>query len=493
CALCKRPGHDLATCRTLPRLRLLDKQNKERRSKKGKRPPGERAFAVKHTNKTLTNYQCLPYGPNQTNFLVDSGASSHMLDPHYLKAEFPAHLLPTSTNNTLHVTCGGGSQLPATLVQVPISSNGKPISTPSSPTTLMIVPGLGRNLLSASKLAKEGINTTIGTTAQLVRTSDGTTFPIKERENLYELPVTIHWEHLTPQLAMLARVPTAKDWHKRLGHCSPKSLHALATTPNSGIKLSADELKELRSSTRIQCETCISSKATHRPRNTKPPRSPATKPLERVHCDIWGPAKTTALRGVKYLIIFSCAATRFKTVYGLTSKDKAYKALRAFQMHYAAPKALTISYIRSDSEAVFVGPDSKFRETCEDMSIRLERSPPYVKNANGKAERDWRSIIDLARCSLEEAPHLPRSLWHEAAMHASYTLCMLPLDSLQGASPHTKFQGSLPNLSFLRPFGCVAYVRLENHQRDDKLSPVTFKGYLVGYDSDCPTYRIFKP
>ncbi|CAM9903909.1 unnamed protein product, partial [Chrysoparadoxa australica] len=163
CGYCKKPGHELANCRTLAKLRQLDKQNKsERRTKKGKRPTGERAFPAMYANKTLSNYQCLNKGPNQTNFLVDSGASNQMLDPHYLKAEFFAHLLPTSTNNSLFVTCGGGAQLPATLVQVPISSNGKPISTPSSPTTLMIVPGLGRNLLSASKLATEGIHTTIG-------------------------------------------------------------------------------------------------------------------------------------------------------------------------------------------------------------------------------------------------------------------------------------------------------------------------------------------
>ncbi|CAM9708497.1 unnamed protein product [Chrysoparadoxa australica] len=416
-----------------------------------------------------------------------------MLDPHYLKVALPTHLLPTSTHHSLRVTCGGGTQLPANLVQVPISSNGKPLSTTARPTTLMIVPGLGRNLLSANKLAKEGISTTIGTTAQLVRNNDGTTFPLIERENLYELPVTIHWEQLVPPQAMLARQTTAMEWHKRLGHCSPKSLRLLANTPGTGIKLSDSELKELSSSNRTQCVTCITCKSTHRPRNTKPPRSPATQPLERVHCDIWGPAKTTAIGNVKYLIVFSCEATRFKRVYGLTSKDNAHLALRAFQMHYAAPNAINITYLRSDSEAVFTGASSLFMRACMDFGIRVERSPPYVKNSNGKAERDWRSIIEMARCSLADAPHLPKSLWLEAAMHASYTLCMLPLDSLQGVSPQTKFLGKTPNLSFLRPFGCTAFVRLEDNQRDGKLSPVTSTGYLVGYDYDCPTYRIFKP
>ncbi|CAM9677297.1 unnamed protein product, partial [Chrysoparadoxa australica] len=424
-------------------------------------------------------------------FILDSGASGHMCDPDL--SSFPGHITTYPHSEAqVNVTCGGGAQLPAIMAPASLAVSCKIFPAAESHTTLMVVPGLGANLLSLGKLVDEGITAYFGVNSHLRRTSDGAIFPLTKRGNLYYLQVSVHWKQPNSR-AMVARIMPAIEWHKRLGHCSPIALRLLALKPQSGVTLSEADLTKLSLSARTSCVTCITCKGTHRPRNTRQPKSPATKPLERVHCDLWGPTTPLAPGGVQYLIVFSCEATRFKRVYGLANKNDAHLALRAFQMHYAAPRALRISYLRSDSEAVFTGASSLFKRACADFGIRLERSPPYVKNANGKAERDWRSILEMTRCCLHEAPHLPKSIWLEAAKYSSYTLCMLPLSRLGGVSPQEKFQGITPDLSYLRPFGCKALVRLENHQRDDKLSPVAFTGYMVGYDYDCPTYRIYKP
>jgi hypothetical protein len=46
-----------------------------------------------------------------------------------------------------------------------------------------------------------------------------------------------------------------------------------------------------------------------------------------------------------------------------------------------------------------------------------------------------------------------------------------------------RFYGKGPDVSHLRVFGCVAYVRVPDAQRK-KLDPMSLKGVFVGYDTD---------
>ena len=52
-------------------------------------------------------------------------------------------------------------------------------------------------------------------------------------------------------------------------------------------------------------------------------------------------------------------------------------------------------------------------------SIKHEFTSPYSPRQNGTAERNWRTLFDMARSMLQES-NLPKYLWTYAAMDTTY-------------------------------------------------------------------------
>ncbi|GAA5970209.1 hypothetical protein JCM3765_005371, partial [Sporobolomyces pararoseus] len=75
---------------------------------------------------------------------------------------------------------------------------------------------------------------------------------------------------------------------------------------------------------------------------------------------------------------------------------------------------------------------------------------------------------------------LPRSFWFLAVQAAAYVYNRLPHSSNDNCSPYSRYFGSVPDISNLRTFGCVAHVLIDAGQRD-KLSPRTSRCIFVGY------------
>ena len=64
--------------------------------------------------------------------------------------------------------------------------------------------------------------------------------------------------------------------------------------------------------------------------------------------------------------------------------------------------------MRSDNGTEFTSED--FKSLLIKNRIKQEFSAPYSPHQNGKVERTWRTLFDMARCLLLEAK-LPKKLW----------------------------------------------------------------------------------
>jgi hypothetical protein len=82
--------------------------------------------------------------------------------------------------------------------------------------------------------------------------------------------------------------------------------------------------------------------------------------------------------------------------------------------------------------------------------------PPYTPEANGRAERLNRTLIEKVRALLIQFK-LPVSLWPYVLKVASYVRNRT-LSSGMDATPYELFDGTKPDVSMLRPFGCSAKV-----------------------------------
>ena len=104
---------------------------------------------------------------------------------------------------------------------------------------------------------------------------------------------------------------------------------------------------------------------------------------------------------------------------------------------------------------------------------------------NGRAERYGRTLVEMARCMLIQAG-LPIGYWAEAI----YTACYLKNRLLHTATletPYARWFGHKPDLSNIRTFGCLCYVKPSKDQLR-KLSDRGIPCILMGYSDQNPAY-----
>ena len=84
---------------------------------------------------------------------------------------------------------------------------------------------------------------------------------------------------------------------------------------------------------------------------------------------------------------------------------------------------------------------------------------------------------------------LPLSFWSYALLTAARILNMAPTKKVD-KTPYELWHGKVPSLSYLRVWGCEAYVR---HEASNKLEPRSTKCIFVGYPKDSLGYYFYNP
>jgi hypothetical protein len=177
-----------------------------------------------------------------------------------------------------------------------------------------------------------------------------------------------------------------------------------------------------------------------------------------------------------------------KFVYGMKHKSDTLEAFRKVRAEFESCGHV-IKKLHSDRGGEFKSTD--FTDYCQTSRIKQTFTSPYSPEQNGVAERAWRTLMESVRCMLLESKS-PKSLWIAAldtACHVSNRV--VPKSSTDNKSPFEKFYGKLPNLNYLRIFGCTAYVHDETHQ--GKLGPRSEKGRFIGYEKNSRSYVILLP
>ena len=83
----------------------------------------------------------------------------------------------------------------------------------------------------------------------------------------------------------------------------------------------------------------------------------------------------------------------------------------------------------------------------------------------------------------------PISLWGYALETAAFLLNRIPLKAVE-KTPYELWTGKRPGLSFLKIWGCEAYVKC---QASDKLSSQSNKCLFVGYPKETKGYYFYIP
>ena len=208
-----------------------------------------------------------------TPWIIDSGASNHMIDAHHLFSSYSpyvSNLKVKITNSILSPVVGKWSIC---------------ISESIALNHVLHVPNLFYNLLSISQLTKQSNCSTKFLPSHCVfqdLSLGKTIVSAKEREGLYYFDEANVSGQCPPTACTSASSPRESElllWHKRMGHFNFQYLQHLF------ISLCSN-----KASSNFQCEMCELAKH-HRASFPKSKYKPSI-PFTLIHSDLWGPSRT---------------------------------------------------------------------------------------------------------------------------------------------------------------------------------------------------------
>ena len=112
--------------------------------------------------------------------------------------------------------------------------------------------------------------------------------------------------------------------------------------------------------------------------------------------------------------------------------------------------------------------------------------PPGTPQHNGVSEHHNRSLLDIVQ-SMMSLTDLPLSFWRDALETAAFMLNRAPSKSVD-TTPYELWFSKKPKLSFLKVWGCDAYV--EKFQ-PNKLEPKSEKCVFIEYPKKTIGYTFY--
>ena len=271
--------------------------------------------------------------------------------------------------------------------------------------------------------------------------------------------------------------------HRRLCHLGEDGIRRLAGLRIPGISVTA------ASSPAIDfCQCCVMGKSTVANINRQSSRD-HDPPVcfHSMAVDLWGPLPQKAIGGYLYVLGAICFRTNYHLAELLKPKSDAPTVWRRILLRIRALGYAVVS-LRVDNDSVLLG--RSFMAVCDEFGVSVERTAPYRHHQLARIERHWRTMGEAVTALLQDSG-LPLCFRGFAFITAAFVKNRVWDSGAQGI-PFQLVTSTVPDLSFLRIFGCPAFVHIEKGSRR-KLQPKAWKGIFVGYAPDSPAYLIYNP
>ena len=283
--------------------------------------------------------------------------------------------------------------------------------------------------------------------------------------NLYELKV----RHVDVGTNACVNEENLDLWHKRLGHLSYESIKQLEVQVD-GIK------NNMKMSLAEKCQICIEAKQTQQPH--KQQRKRAKRPLELIRSDLFGPVNPASHDGMRYVLTFIDDFTHFTVSYTIKSKSEVLYFFKIYEAMKTAHFNTRISRFRCDNGREYMS--AEMREFFYEKGVQFKFTIRYTPQQNGGAERMNRNIIEKA-LSMILGCKLDKNFWSEAVMTAVYLINRRPTTALEKRIPAALWYDRKPNISKLKVFGCIAFLKIPKEIVGGKFESRSKRCYFIGY------------
>ncbi|GJW08634.1 putative RNA-directed DNA polymerase [Tanacetum coccineum] len=262
-------------------------------------------------------------------------------------------------------------------------------------------------------------------------------------------------------------------WHCRLAHIGKTRMQKLQ---REGL------LESINDESYDKCESCISGKMTKKPFNNNIER--ATDLLGLIHTDVCGPLRHVSRKGASYFLTFTDDFSRYGYVYLLKYKHEVFETFKIFKTEVELQLGKKIKALRSDRGGEYLS--QEFKDYLIKNGIVQHLTSPYTPQQNGVSERRNCTLLDMVR-SMFNLTTLPLSFWDYALESVVRILNMVPTKKVD-KTPYELWHGKVPNLSYLKVWGCEAYVKRDS---TDKLQQRSVKCIFVEYPKETMGYYFY--
>ncbi|GJS54739.1 retrotransposon protein, putative, ty1-copia subclass [Tanacetum coccineum] len=166
-------------------------------------------------------------------------------------------------------------------------------------------------------------------------------------------------------------------------------MHDLVPNVNSIYNLQHEGLlKSTDDESFDQCVSCLSGKMTRKSFPHRPER--ATDLLGIIHTDVCGPLRHVSRQGASYFITFTDDYSRYGYVYLLKHKHEVFETFKVFKNEVENQLGKTIKALRSDLSGEYIS--QEFKDYLKACGIVQQLTPPYTPQHNGVSERRYRTL-----------------------------------------------------------------------------------------------------
>ena len=429
-------------------------------------------------------------------YYIDSGATSHFVNDVDTLQDYTAFSVPkeikTAEAGRLRAI-GSGTLRFTTMVDG--------IETQGELNDVYYIPDIETRLISLGKLFTQGWRPTLNQYGITVSNNKGQIIfdapmqnntytaalhPIRPGQSYYiwDTPDEDLQRPLTALLAQERAKPVSLyDWHRRMGHPQTSSIVKMAQFAVTGMTVSNSTGAGM---TLADCPTCAITKSTRIPFSGHRTRS--TDILQVVHGDLAGPMPVKSIGKHQYAFLLIDDYSRAGWMLALKEKSDAPIAFELWANRITNGTDKTIKTVMFDNAKELVA--GRMKQFCDSRGIKIISSVPYSPSSNGVAERLVGVATRGIRAMLYDAK-LPPRFWAEAMATCMYLRNRTPTAANDGKTPYELFYGMKPNVSHIRPFGCITKVTLPS-EKLKKLDNRAVMGYLLGYKYE-GAYRVWIP
>lgn len=459
CFFCKRKGHMKKDCRKY-------KKWKEGKEKEGEKQ--QKANKVSDDTHSEFLFTISPRSGSMNQWIIDSGATCHVASNKSFFRSLGNACTDLAVANGERIKVEGKGTC---MIDV-INENGKTITVTAR--DVLFAPQLEGNLLSVKKLLDGNLTVNFTGDGCEIRKGDLQIAIADETSGLYVL----RQPNKAYAVTSAHKSNCIHSLHRAFGHRDPVAIRDMCTKDMvDGIQVADCGIKE-------KCEVCLKAKQARLPFAKSISKSVGV--LDLIHTDVCGPMQTTSMGGKRYILTFIDDFSRYTVIYLLKEKSEVEAKLREYVAMVENKFAKKPIVLRSDRGGEYTG--DKVTTFLKSKGIQIQYTAPYTPQQNGVAERKNRTLVEMARCMLEDAS-LPYVFWAEAVCTANYLQNRLPSRSIE-TTPFEAWNKRKPALKHCVPFGAKCFVHVPCEKRR-KLDNTAIEMIFVGYDENSKAYRCF--